>query len=88
DEKYVEITRDKVAEVKRKGYVEREGIHKPQRKYTKKELQLELRDLAIELGRLPTPRDVQAMSKYRPDVFMNIFPTWSKALKAAKLEVQ
>jgi len=88
DEKYVEITRNKVAEVKRKGYVERESIHKPQQKYTKKELQLELRDLAVQLGRLPTPKDVQEMSDYNPDIFFNIFPTWSKALKAAKLEVR
>ncbi|MEA3341645.1 MAG: DNA methyltransferase, partial [Chloroflexota bacterium] len=88
DEKYVEITRDKIAEVKRKGYVERESIQKPQQRYTKKELQLELRDLAIELGRLPTPKDVQEMSEYNPDIFFNIFPTWGKALKAAKLEVR
>nr|HID15065.1 site-specific DNA-methyltransferase [Anaerolineae bacterium] len=54
DRKYVRMTREKIAEAKQKGYVERESIHKPQRKYTKKELQLELRDLAAKLGRLPT----------------------------------
>lgn len=88
DEKYVEITKNKIAEVKRKGYVERKSTHKPQKEYTKKELQLELRDLAIELGRLPTPKDVQKMSKYNPDIFLDVFPSWNKALKAAKLEVQ
>ncbi|MFQ5811885.1 MAG: DNA methyltransferase, partial [Anaerolineae bacterium] len=88
DEKYVRITRQKIAEVKRKGHVERESIHKPQRKYTKKELQLELRDLAAELGRLPTPKDVQKMSEYDLGIFLDTFPTWGKALKAAKLEVQ
>ncbi len=88
DENYVEIMRSKIAEVKRKGYVERESIHKPQREYTKKELQLVLRDLAIKLGRLPTPKDVREMSDYSPEIFFDVFPTWGKALKAAKLEVQ
>jgi DNA modification methylase len=87
DENYVRITREKIAEVERKGYIERESIHKPQRKYTKKELQLDLRGLAAKLGRLPTPEDVQKMSEYDLEVFFNVFPTWGKALKAAKLEV-
>ncbi len=88
DENYVRITREKIAEVERKGYIERESIRKPQRKYSKKELQLALRDLAAELGRLPTPEDVQKMSEYDLEVFFDMFPTWGKALKAAKLEVQ
>jgi site-specific DNA-methyltransferase (adenine-specific) len=88
DENYVRMTREKIAEVERKGYVERESIRKPQRKYTKKELQLELRQLATKLGRLPTPDDVKKMSKYDLEVFFDMFPTWGKALKAAKLEVQ
>jgi len=88
DENYVRITSEKIAEVKRKGYVERESIRKPQRRYSKKELQLELRDLAAKLGRLPTPEDVQKMSQYNLEVFFDMFPTWGKALKAAKLEVQ
>jgi DNA modification methylase len=88
DEKYVRMTKKKIAQVQRRGYVERKSISKQQRKYTKKELQLELRDLAAKLGRLPTPEDVKKMSKYDPQVFLDTFPTWSKALKAAKLEVQ
>lgn len=88
DENYVRITREKIAEVERKGYIERESIRKPPQKYTKKELQLELRDLAAKLGRLPTPEDVQKMSKYDLDIFFEMFPTWGKALKAAKLEVR
>jgi DNA modification methylase len=87
DEKYVRMTREKVAEVERRGYVERESIRKPPRKYTKKELQLELRALATQLGRLPTPEDAQRMSKYDLEVFFEMFPTWGKALKAARLEV-
>ena len=81
DENYVRITREKIAEVERKGYIERQSIRKPQRKYTKKELQLELRDLAAELGRLPTPDDVQKMSEYDLEVFFNVFPTWGTALR-------
>jgi len=88
DEKYVRMTREKIAELERRGYIERGSVHKPQRKYTKKELQLELRDLAVKLGRLPTPEDVKKMSKYDLEAFFDTFPTWSKALKAAKLEVQ
>ena len=87
DERYVKMTREKIAEVERKGYVERKSIYRPQRKYTKKELQLELRGLAAKLGRLPTPEDVQKVSEYDLEVFFETFPTWGKALKAAKLEV-
>ncbi len=88
DEEYVKITRDKVAQVVTNGYVPRQSISKPQPKYTKKELQLELRDLAARLGRLPTPDDVRQNSKYDLQVFYEMFPTWGKALKAAKLEVR
>jgi len=88
DENYVRMTREKIAEIERKGYIERQSIHKPQRQYSKKELQLELRDLAAKLGRLPMPEDVQKMSEYDLGVFFDMFPTWGKALKAAKLEVQ
>ncbi len=86
DEEYVRITKEKVAAVERGGYLRRESIRKPRRPYTKKELQLELRDLAARLGRLPTPEDVERMSKYDVSAFFDLFPTWGKALKAAKLE--
>lgn len=89
DENYVRITKEKIAEVEYNGCVKRESIRKPQqRKYTKKELQLELRDLATKLGHLPTPEDVRHMSRYDLQIFFDLFPTWGKALKAAKLEVQ
>ena len=88
DAEYVAITRRKIAEVKRKGYVERPSISKSKRQYTKKELQLELRDLALRLGRLPTPDDVRHHSRYDVEVFFETFPTWGKALKAAKLEAR
>lgn len=87
DKKYVQMTKEKVNEVKQKGYVKRESTNKIQREYTKKELQLELRKLAAELGRLPTPEDIKKFSNYKLEVFLEMFPTWSKALKAAKIEV-
>lgn len=87
DETYVRITRKKVAEVERRGIIRRKSIRKPRQRYTKKELQLELRALATKLGRLPTPEDVTKMSRYDVQVFFDMFPTWGKALKAAKLEV-
>ncbi len=87
DEYYVRITRQKIAQVIQFGSVRRQSIAKPKRTYTKKALQLELRELAIKLGRLPTPEDVKIMSKYGLSAFYETFPTWGKALKAAKLEV-
>jgi len=84
DARYVQITRAKIAEVERRGYVPRESVRRPQRTYTKKELQLELRELAARLGRLPTPEDVRRMSQYDLEAFTETFPTWGKALKAAK----
>ena len=83
DESYVALTREKIAEVEHRGYVQRTSIQKLKREVTKKELQLELRDLALRLGRLPTPGDVSD-----PEIFLATFPTWGKALKAAKLEVR
>lgn len=82
---YVQITRDKLAQVTQQGYVQRASTTKPPLKYNKKALQLELRDLAVRLGRLPTPEDVQASSRYSLDLYLEAFPTWGKALKAAKL---
>ncbi len=84
DKNYVEITRKKLAEVEQYGTVHRQSIPKPKRKYTKKELQLILRNLANELGRLPTPEDVDKISGYDSKIFLEVFPTWGKALKAAK----
>ena len=88
DQFYVDLTRRKIAEVTRRGDLRRESVRRSRRKHTKKELQLELRTLAARLGRLPTPEDVLVHSQYDPTAFLDAFPTWGKALKAAKLEVQ
>lgn len=87
DDYYVDIMRKKLQEIKVNGTVLRQSTRKPNSKYTKKELQLELRKLASELGRLPTPNDVVEKSSYEVEVFFDKFPSWGKALKAAKLEV-
>jgi DNA modification methylase len=88
DEAYVAIAKEKIAEVEQFGHVVRQSIPKQQRKFSKKALQLELRSLAEKLGRLPTPIDVANMSNYGIEVFLETFPTWGKALKAAKLEIR
>ena len=85
-EEYVRITREKVAAVGRGGCVRRGNGRKTQRAHTKKELQLEVRALAARLGRLPTPDDVEKMSPYEVKTLLDMFPTWGKALKAAKME--
>lgn len=52
---------------------------------TKRALQLELRRLAMMLGRLPTVSDVEMLSKYAVEFFEAAFDTWGAALKAAKV---
>lgn len=85
DPAYVTITREKLAQVEIWGDVYRPPVPRPRPRYNKKALQLELRDIARQLGRLPTPDDVRQMSRYGLEPFLEAFPTWGKALKAAKL---
>lgn len=85
DPAYVEMTRQKLAQVAMFGEVVRPPVHKPKPRYNKKALQLELQEMARQLGRLPTPEDVRQMSRYGLEPFLEAFPTWGKALKAAKL---
>jgi DNA modification methylase len=88
DPHYVKIMRDKIKQIKHAGKVQRQSIKQEPRLVTKKALQLELRKLSVELGRLPTPEDVKEKSRYDLELFLETFPTWGKALKAAKLEIQ
>ena len=88
DPYYVQVMRDKLAEVEQYGEVQRESVKQAPRTITKKELQLELRLLASQLGRLPTPEDVKINSQYDLKTYFETFPTWGKALKAAKLELE
>src|SRR5205085_5215630 len=54
------------------------------RSASKRALQLELKRLALMLGRLPTLADVARLSKFTPAMFQHGFETWSAALKAAR----
>lgn len=85
DPAYVAIAREKLAQVEMWGNVCRPSVPRPRPRYNKKALQLELRDIARRMGRLPTPDDVGRMSRYGLEPFLEAFPTWGKALKAAKL---
>ena len=52
---------------------------------SKRALQLELQRLAKSLGRLPSKRDAETLSKYDLTVFEEVFHSWGAALKAAKI---
>jgi len=87
DRDYINIAKSKLSGYLKNGGIMKEPTRKQRRKYTKKELQLELRNIAKQLGRLPTPDEVKKVSKYEIEAYFDMFPTWNKALKAAKLEV-
>ncbi len=85
DPAYVEMTKQKLAQLEAMGKVQRQGIKKTKNHYTKKALQLELQRIARQLGRLPTPEEVEALSRYELEAYLQTFPSSSKALKAAKM---
>ena len=87
DPNYTAIIRDKLAQVEVQGQVQRAPVaQRSTSPYSKKALQLELKTIAEKLGRLPTPEDVQSMSRYNVEAFLTTFASWGKALKAAKIE--
>ncbi len=88
DADYVKIMQDKIEQIENSGQIQRQSVKQASRTVSKKTLQLELRQLTSDLGRLPTPEDVKEKSRYDLDIFLSAFPTWGKALKAAKLEIQ
>jgi len=88
DPAYVAITKEKLAQLQTLGKVQRQGTKKTKNNYTKKALQLELQRIARQLGHLPTPEEVQKFSHYELEAFLETFPSWNKALKAAKIEGQ
>lgn len=87
DANYVKIMQEKIAQVKDLGQVQRQSVKQASRTITKKALQLELRQITADLGRLPTPEEVKAKSRYDLELFLETFSTWGKALKAAKLDI-
>jgi len=88
DKHYVDISQRKLEQLKSNGFIPRPSIEKMVSPVTKKELQLELKKIALSLGKLPSEGDVKKMSKYSICLFNEAFPTWGKALKAAKLELR
>ncbi|HEY84078.1 MAG TPA: site-specific DNA-methyltransferase [Chloroflexi bacterium] len=88
DADYVNIMQRKIEQIENSGQIQRQSVKQESRAVSKKALQLELRQLTSDLGRLPTPEDVKEKSRYDLDIFLKSFPTWGKALKAAKLEMQ
>lgn len=88
DDGYVQIMREKISQVRNIGHVKRTSIHRPKGKYSKKALQIELQRIALELGRVPSKKDVEKMSSFGVEAYIETFPTWGKALKAAKLELR
>lgn len=87
DPYYVELMQNKVKQIQVNGEIIRTPSKRTKTGLTKKELQLELRSLAKKLGRLPTPEDVKTYSRFDLKVYLDVFPTWGKAIKAAKLEI-
>lgn len=86
DRLYVELTKDKLRMIDDFGSIKREvKNNKKQQSFTKKELQLELLRIAQQLGHLPSDDEVIQHSKYELSTFLEVFPTFGKALKAAKI---
>jgi site-specific DNA-methyltransferase (adenine-specific) len=61
-----------------------ERLQKQKYEVSKKELQLEVRQIARILGRLPTREDVMAMSKHPIEYFDNYFFSWGEVCAAAR----
>lgn len=87
DSNYVALTKNKLREISTVGTIKREPIKRRKKFITKKQLQLDLKELTKTLGRLPTEEDIKLMGKYSLETFKENFPSLGKALKAAKLEV-
>jgi site-specific DNA-methyltransferase (adenine-specific) len=58
----------------------------PKQRYevSKKTLQLDVKRIALELGRLPTREEVQARSKYPMEYFEKYFVSWGEVCAAAR----
>jgi len=58
----------------------------PKQRYSvsKKELQLDVRRIARELGKLPTREDVSALSKFPAEYFDQYFASWGEVCAAAR----
>jgi site-specific DNA-methyltransferase (adenine-specific) len=82
---YVSVTRQKLKTISAGGEIRRHIVARPKPIYSKKELQLDLQRIALNLGRLPKEREIEKLSNYPLAAYKAMFPTLGKALKAAKL---
>jgi len=85
DAGYVDVAQRKIDSLRRKGFVERRSVSRSDCELSKRKLQLELKRLALALGRLPERSDVEELSCYSLSDYDSLFPRWGEALKAAKL---
>lgn len=88
DKNYVDLTLNKLELLDKWGIIPKVSTNRERPKVTKKELQLELLRLTNQLGRLPTEADVQSHSKYPLEAYLAAFPSFGKALRAAKVHGQ
>ena len=63
-------------------------LQKQKYQVTKKMLQLDVRRIARELGRIPTYEDVKRHSKHRVSYFKKYFVSWGEVCAAARIEGQ
>ncbi len=61
-----------------------ERLPKQKYKVTKKALQLEVKRIADQIGRLPTREDMRAMSRYPLDYYDRYFLSWGEVCAAAR----
>lgn len=85
DKHYVDLTLNKLDLIDKCGIIPRLPTNRERPMVTKKELQLELLRLMGRLGRLPTEADVRSSSKYPLETYLITFPSFGKALRAAKV---
>jgi site-specific DNA-methyltransferase (adenine-specific) len=88
DKYYVELTLNKLELLDKWGTIPRSVTNRQRPTVTKKELQLELLRLASQLHRLPTEEEVDSNSKYPLEAYLTAFPSFGKALRAAKVHGQ
>ncbi|MEM4409407.1 MAG: DNA methyltransferase [Candidatus Caldarchaeum sp.] len=88
DPTYVNLMKAKLEEIRVWGAEIPKFYARRRLPFSKKALQLELKRITEILGRLPTPEDVAELSTINIEVFHQAFPTWGKALKAAKIALK
>lgn len=82
DDKYVDVAEHRIGQL---GKTRPRPARAARRnRVSKRRLQIELKRLAVSLGRLPSRADVRALSLYDLQLFDDAFASWNVALKAAR----